>query len=83
MDSTPSLRQRIYEMLMESQFWSPAQMLEFQRSQLAQLLRHAKATVPFYKTRLDPLFEKNDEINFPLKSYKARLKYLFTLKETK
>ena len=64
MDSTPSLRQRIYEMLMESQFWPPAKMLEFQRSQLAQLLRHAKATVPFYKTRLDPLFEKNDDINW-------------------
>lgn len=64
MDSTPSLRQRIYEMLMESQYWPPAQMLEFQRSQLAQLLRHARATVPFYKTRLDPLFEKNDEINW-------------------
>lgn len=64
MDSTPSLRQRIYEMLMESQFWSPAQMFEFQQSQLAQLLRHARATVPFYKTRLDPLFEKNEEINW-------------------
>jgi phenylacetate-CoA ligase len=64
MDSTPLLRQRIYEMLMESQFWPPAQMLEFQRSQLAQLLRHARETVPFYKTRLAPLFEKNDEINW-------------------
>lgn len=64
MDSTPSLRQRVYEMLMESQYWPPAQMLEFQRSQLAQLLRHARATVPFYKTRLAPLFGKNDEINW-------------------
>ncbi len=64
MDSSPSLRQRIYEMLMESQFWPPAQMLEFQRGQLAQLLRHAKATVPFYKTRLNPLFEDNDAINW-------------------
>jgi phenylacetate-CoA ligase len=64
MNSIPPLRQRIYEMLMESQFWPPVQMLEFQRSQLAQLLRHAKATVPFYKTRLDPLFEKNDKINW-------------------
>jgi phenylacetate-CoA ligase len=28
------------------------------------LLRHAKATVPFYKTRLDPLFKKNGEIDW-------------------
>jgi phenylacetate-CoA ligase len=64
MDSTPSLRQRIYEMLMESQFWTPPQMREYQRSQLAQLLRHARATVPFYKTRLDPLFGKNGGIDW-------------------
>ena len=64
MDSTPSLRQRIYEMLMESQYWPPEQMLAYQRSQLAQLLRHAKATVPFYKTRLDVVFKKNGEIDW-------------------
>jgi phenylacetate-CoA ligase len=64
MDSTPSLRQRIYEMLMESQYWPPEQMLAYQRSQLAQLLRHAKATVPFYKTRLDVVFKKNGGIDW-------------------
>ena len=64
MDSTAPLRQRIYEMLMESQYWPPRQMLEFQRSQLAQLLRHAKATVPFYKTRLDPVFSENGDVDW-------------------
>jgi len=64
MDTTPSRRQRIYEMLMESQYWPPEQMREFQRSQLAQLLRHARATVPFYKTRLDPVFKKDGEIDW-------------------
>ena len=59
MDHAPSLMQRIYEMLMESQFWPPETMLAYQRSQLASLLRHAKATVPFYKTRLDPVFKEN------------------------
>ena len=39
-------------------------MLAYQRSQLAQLLRHAKATVPFYKTRLDPVFKKNGDIDW-------------------
>jgi len=58
MDTTPTFRQRIHEMLMESQFWPQEQMLEFQRSQLAQLLRHARATVPNDKTCLDPVFRK-------------------------
>ncbi|MGB8314322.1 MAG: hypothetical protein WCE69_07500, partial [Aestuariivirga sp.] len=50
--------------LMESQFWPPETMLEYQRKQLASLLGHAKATVPFYKTRLDPVFRKNGEIDW-------------------
>ncbi len=64
MDSTAPLKQRIYEMLMESQFWPPGQMQAYQRSQLTQLLRHAKATVPFYKTRLDPVFKTNGDIDW-------------------
>jgi phenylacetate-CoA ligase len=64
MNSPSPFRQRIDEMLMESLYWPPALMLEFQRTQLAQLLRHAKATVPFYKTRLDPLFGKNSTIDW-------------------
>ena len=56
--------QRIYDMLMESQYWPPEQMLEYQRSQLAQLLKHAKAKVPFYKDRLDPVFKGNGDINW-------------------
>ena len=64
MDSYRPLRQRIYQMLMESQFWPPEQMLAYQRSQLTQLLRHARATVPFYKTRLDVVFKKNGGIDW-------------------
>jgi len=64
MDSTAALRQRIYEMLMESRFWPPGQMQAYQHSQLAQLLRHAKSTVPFYKTRLDAVFDKNGDIDW-------------------
>jgi phenylacetate-coenzyme A ligase PaaK-like adenylate-forming protein len=60
--STP-LKQ-IFDMLMESQYWPPEQMLAYQRSQLAQLLRHAKATVPFYKIRLDAVFRKNGDIDW-------------------
>jgi phenylacetate-CoA ligase len=58
------VNQKIFDMLMESQYWPPAQMLAFQRSQLAQLLWHAKATVPFYRTRLDPVLKKSGEIEW-------------------
>ncbi len=51
-------------MLMESQYWPPEQMLAFQRSQLAQLLKHARQNVPFYQTRLDPVFRKDGDIDW-------------------
>jgi phenylacetate-CoA ligase len=54
----------VYEMLMQSQHWSADQMLAFQRSQLEQLVRHAKSTVPFYNNRLDCLFRSNGSIDW-------------------
>ena len=50
--------------MMESQYWTPSQMLAYQRHQLEQLLHHAKANVPFYKTRLDPVFKSNGDIDW-------------------
>ena len=51
-------------MLMKSQHWPAAALLEYQRSQLSQLLRHARKNVPFYRTRLDPVFKEDDEIDW-------------------
>lgn len=59
-----AVQKRISELLMESQHWPPQKMLAFQRSQLSHLLRHAKETVPFYKTRLDVVFKRNGEIDW-------------------
>ena len=59
-----ALQKQIFEMLMESQFWLPDQMLAFQRSQLTQLLLHATENVQFYKTRLDPVFKRNGDIDW-------------------
>jgi phenylacetate-CoA ligase len=56
--------EQILEMLMDSQYWPRADMLAFQRSQLGQLLRHAKANVPFYEKRLDCVFGKDGSINW-------------------
>ena len=64
MTHPPTRLQRIYDMLMESQYWPPEQMMAYQRSQLGQLLRHAKATVPFYRTRLDVVFKRNGDIDW-------------------
>lgn len=62
MNEAQLFKQRIYEMLMESQFWPPEVMLAYQHTQLTQLLLHARENVPFYKTRLDPIFKKNGDI---------------------
>ena len=59
-----AFHKQIFDMLMQSQYWTPAQMLVFQRNQLEQLLRHARQNVPFYKTRLDPVFGKNGDIDW-------------------
>ena len=59
-----AFQKQIFEMLMESQYWPPDQMLAYQRSQLGQLLHHARAQVPFYKNRLDPVFRDNGDIDW-------------------
>jgi phenylacetate-coenzyme A ligase PaaK-like adenylate-forming protein len=64
MDDILPLRQRIFEMLMESQFWPPDQMLAYQRNQLSQLLHHARTQSPFYKTRLDAVFNRSGAIDW-------------------
>lgn len=60
----PVTTQSILELLQASQLWPRDQMLAFQRSQLEQLLRHAKAHVPFYESRLNCVFKKDDSINW-------------------
>ncbi len=39
-------------------------MRAFQQNELGSLLRHARATVPFYKTRLDPIFKADGSIDW-------------------
>lgn len=58
------LQRQFYEMLMESQWWSADQLRDYQRSQLSQLLRHAKANVPFYEHRLDAVLKANGDIDW-------------------
>lgn len=58
------LQHEFFDMLMESQFWSPSQILAYQRSQLEQLLRHAKANVPFYEQRLEPVFRPDGSVDW-------------------
>ena len=61
---TGTTQKQIYEMLLESQYWPQNRMNLFQHDQLAKLLRHAKATVPFYRKRLDAIFKRNGEIDW-------------------
>lgn len=58
------LQRAFYEMLMESQWWSHEELVDYQRSQLEQLLRHAKKNVPFYESRLDSALDEKGNVNW-------------------
>jgi phenylacetate-CoA ligase len=64
MDNAIDLQRQFYEMLARSQYWSATRMQEHQRSQLGQLLRHARKNVPFYESRLDAVFRPDGEIDW-------------------
>jgi phenylacetate-CoA ligase len=51
-----------FDLLMQSQFWPADRIRDLQRERLEVLLRHARAHVPFYATRLDPLFRPDGTI---------------------
>lgn len=55
---------RFVEVLQRTETYSAARMQAYQRSLLDRLIRHAKAEVPFYASRLDPLFGPDDTIRW-------------------
>ena len=63
MSAAQDFQHQFYDMLMQSQYWPEEVMLAYQRTQLEQLLRHAKATVPFYENRLDAVFKRDGSID--------------------
>ncbi len=63
-DGAASTGLDVFSMLMDSLTWPADVMQEFKRNQLAQLLRHAKANVPFYKTRLDCVVKPDGSIDW-------------------
>ncbi len=50
--------------LNRTQYYPPDRMQAYQRKLLEPLLHHARQEVPFYATRLDPLFDANDSIRW-------------------
>jgi phenylacetate-CoA ligase len=54
----------VHRMLMQSISWSADELLLYQRSQLSQLLVHARNNVPFYRKRLDCMFRRDGSIDW-------------------
>lgn len=52
------------EALNRTQYYAPDRMQAYQRKLLEPLLRHARQEVPFYATRLGPLFAQDDSIRW-------------------
>lgn len=64
MSPNTALAANIYDFLSVSQHWQPSQLVEYQHGQLAQLVHHARTHSPFYRTRLDPLFNRSGAIDW-------------------
>ncbi len=62
--STLELTRKMAGALNRTQYYPPEKMLSYQRKLLEPLLRHARQEVPFYATRLDPLFASDDSIRW-------------------
>src|SRR5262245_17592183 len=64
-DIEPVVRRYLYN-LRKPQYLQPARLLAYQRGLLEQLVRHARAHVPFYRDtgRLDVLFRRDDTIDW-------------------
>lgn len=58
-----ALQQQYEETLEESQWWPERDLRRYQHSQLIQLVRHAKANVPFYEKRLDAVTDSSGDID--------------------
>ena len=59
----PAFQLRIYEMLMASQYWPPAELHAYQNQQMFQLLRFAHSKVPFYRAPLARVLNDDGSIN--------------------
>lgn len=55
-------QKRYYDALVASQYWPVERLAAHQRGELELLLRHARATAPFYADRLDPVFAGDGSI---------------------
>lgn len=62
--ATLELTRKMAKALNRTQYYPPDRMQAYQRKLLEPLLRHARQEVPFYATRLDPLFGQDDTIRW-------------------
>jgi phenylacetate-coenzyme A ligase PaaK-like adenylate-forming protein len=53
-----------YKLLLESQWWPPERIVHYQREILFSAVSHARATSPYYRFRLNPLFRQDGSIEW-------------------
>ncbi|MDR3473097.1 MAG: hypothetical protein P4M09_15665 [Devosia sp.] len=64
MTEAATVQRQFFDMLVESQYWPADRLVDHQRAQLEQLLRHARAHTLFYAHRLDVLFRRDGSIDW-------------------
>ncbi len=60
--SLQDVQRELFNTFMESQYWPRELIEQYQRDRLERLLYHARAHVPFYRERLNPLFRPDGAI---------------------
>lgn len=58
------VERELFDTFMESQYWPRDRIESYQRQRLARLVRHARDHTPFYRERLDGLFDSRGEIDW-------------------
>jgi len=64
MSRATQIQKLFYDTLMESQYWPREKIEQLQRNQLERLLKHARAHAPFYRDRLDVVFDSRGNVDW-------------------
>jgi phenylacetate-CoA ligase len=64
MSRAEQIQKAFYDAFTDIQYWPREKIREFQATQLARLLKHAREYVPFYRDRLDAAFDSNGRFDW-------------------
>jgi phenylacetate-CoA ligase len=64
MDLSARIEKIYFDLLIHSQYWSADEMQAYQHEHLTKSLNHTRSYVPFFKNRMDAVFNHDGSINW-------------------